>query len=193
MTHRKPETSLPKERTLRLSDLDPRVLELLGDHCDFIPGVEPSGLAMLPSTDELELIAGDGSGGCFYLWHSQEQEGRVPVVYLSSYGETSRFADDFTDALAIVTGFIGYWSDLLVAVHKNDRLVEQVIQRSEEELDEEYVEARTELRDLLGLDLENVRERFIAAVRRTPPFSPLLISEDGFSPAESFASRPYPE
>lgn len=174
-------------------DIEPRALDLLADHCDFIPGVEPSGLAMLPSTDELKLIAGDGMGGCFYLWHAGQHEGGAPVVYLSSYGETSRFADDFTDALAIVTEFIGYWSDLLVAVHKGDTVVDRVIRQSEEELDEEYVAAREELRDLLGLDLVNIRERFVAAVRRSPSFSPLLISEDGNSPAESFASRPYPE
>jgi hypothetical protein len=115
------------------------------------------------------------------------------IVYLSSYGETSRFADDVTDALAIVTEFIGYWSDLLVAVHKDDRVVERIIGQSEENLDEEYVAARAELRDLLGLDLVNIRERFVAAVRRSPSFSPLLITVDGNSPAESFASRPYPE
>ena len=78
----------------------------------------PSGLSMLPESDELECIAGDGAGGCFYLWHAQRRGDRVPVVYLSSYGETSRFADDFTDALTIVAAFPGYWGDMLMAACK---------------------------------------------------------------------------
>src|SRR5215471_17760574 len=98
-------------------DVDSRARELLENVCGFALEAMPSGLSMLPESEDLELVAGDGSGGCFYLWHSQRDGDKVPVVYLSSYGETSRFAEDFTAALTIVTAFPGYWCDMLVAAH----------------------------------------------------------------------------
>ena len=64
------------------------------------------------------MITGDGCGGCFYLWHAEQRGDQVPVVYLSSYGEASRFAKDFTAALTIVVAFPGYWGDVLVAACK---------------------------------------------------------------------------
>jgi hypothetical protein len=152
----------------------------------------PSGLSMLPESDELEVVAGDGSGGCFYRWNSQQRENRIPIVYLSSYGETSRFADDFADALTIVTAFPWYWRDILVAAHKSDALVERVIRGNEEDPEPEGVEARTELSALLGLDLAVARAKFVTAIGRTPPFAPWLASRDGSTPARSFAARPRP-
>jgi len=173
-------------------EIDSRALELLEDACGFALGAEPSGVAMLPSTAEHEIVAGDGMGGCFYRWNSQQRENRIPIIYLSSYGETSRFADDFTDALMLVTAFPWYWRDVLVAAHKGDALVERVIRGNEEDPEPEGVEARTELSALLGLDLAAARAKFVTAVRRTPPFAPLLASRDGSTPARSFAARPYP-
>ncbi len=173
-------------------EIDPRAWELLENACGFVLGAEPSGLAMLPSTAEHEIVAGDGMGGCFYLWNSQQRDNRIPVVYLSSYGEASRFADDFADALTIVTAFPGYWCDVLVAVHKSDALVERVIRGNEADPEPDCVAARAELCALLGLDVAAARTRFVTAVRRTPPFAPLLTSRDGLTPARSFAARPYP-
>jgi hypothetical protein len=98
-------------------DVDDRALELLENVCGFVLGAMPSALVMLPESAELEAIAADGCGGGFYLWHAQRQGERVPVVYLSSYAEASRFAEDFTAALTIVAAFPGYWCDLLVAAH----------------------------------------------------------------------------
>src|SRR5262245_46420716 len=104
-------------------DVDDRALELLEDVCSFPLGGMPSALSMLPESDELEAIAGDACGGCFYLWHAQARGDQVPVVYLSSYGEASRFAEDFTAALTIVAAFPSYWGDMLVAAHKGDDVV----------------------------------------------------------------------
>lgn len=174
-------------------DIDGRALELLENVCGFALGAMPSGLSMLPESDELECIAGDGSGGCFYLWHAQVRGGRVPVVYLSSYGEASRFAAEFTDALTIVAAFPGYWGDVLVAACKGGDRVGRVIPHYEADLEPDYAAARTELCDLLGLDPVSAATKFVAAVRVEPPFAPQLKSGKGTTPATSFAARPYPK
>jgi hypothetical protein len=147
---------------------------------------------MLPSTAEHGIVAGDGMGGCFYRWPCQQREHRTPIVYLSSYGETSRFADDFADALTVVTAFPWYWRDILVAAHMRDALVARVARHTEENPEPGGVEARAELSALLGLDLADARAKFGAAARRAPPFAPLLASGDGPAPARPFAARPYP-
>jgi len=153
----------------------------------------PSGLAMLPESDELECVAGDGCGGCFYLWHAQRRGDRVPVVYLSSYGEASRFADDFVDALGIVAAFPGYWGDMLVEASKGGERLGPYTDHYEADLEPGYAEARAELCDLLGLDPGRAADNLVAAVRAQPPFAPLLVSDAGPTPAGSFAARPYPK
>jgi hypothetical protein len=173
-------------------DVDDPARELLENVCGFALGAIPSGLSMLPESEELEIIAGDGSGGCFYLWHAQRGGDRVPVVYLSSYGEASRFAEDFTDALTIVAAFPGYWGDVLVAAHKSDELLARVIPHYEADLEPDYAEARDELCGLLGLDPAGAVAKIVAAVRAKPAFAPQLESGQGVTPAASFAARPYP-
>jgi hypothetical protein len=172
-------------------DIDSPALDLLEDCCSFALGAMPSGLSMLPESDELEVIAGDGSGGCFYLWHAQGRGDQVPVVYLSSYGEASRFAEDFTAALTIVTAFPGYWCDILVSAHKgkSDDLLDAVIRHYEADLDAECMEARDELCRLLQLNPAVAASQLVAAVRTTPAFSPLLVSREGMTPATSFRDR----
>ncbi len=174
-------------------DVDDRARAQLENVCGFALGAMPSGMAMLPESDELEVIAGDGSGGCFYLWHAQRQGDRVPVVYLSSYGEASRFADDFTDVLTIVVAFPGYWRDVLVAACKGGDRVGRVIPHYEADLEPDCAEARAELCDLLGLDPASASAKLVAAVRAEPPFAPELESGAGTTPAGSFAARPYPK
>ena len=61
-------------------DIDGRAAGLLENVCGFALGAMPSGLSMLPESADLELIAGDGSGGCVYLWHARRQGERVPAV-----------------------------------------------------------------------------------------------------------------
>lgn len=173
-------------------DVDSHACDLLEDVCGFAIGAMPSGLSMLPESDDLQVIAGDGAGGCFYLWHAQRRGGRVPVVYLSSYGEASRFADDFLDALTIVVAFPGYWGDVLVAAHKGDEVLQRVLPHNEADLEPDYAEARAELCELLELDPASATVKIAAAVRAKPPFEPQLESLDGTTRAASFASRPYP-
>ena len=173
-------------------DVDDRACELLENVCRFALGAMPSGLSMLPESDELACIAGDGAGGCFYLWHAQGRGDRVPVVYLSSYGEASRFADDFTAALTIVVAFPGYWGDMLVGACKGGDRIGPYIAHYEANLEPGYAEARAELCDLLGLDSASAAAKLVAAVGAEPPFTPQLVSDEGLTPAGSFAARPYP-
>lgn len=174
-------------------DIDERARELLENVCNFPVGAMPSGLAMLPESEELEVIAGDGCGGCFYLWHAQQRGDRVPVVYLSSYGEASRFADDFTDALTIVTAFPGYWGDMLVGACKGGDRIGPYIVHYEADLEPGDAEARTELCDLLRLDPASAATKLVAAVGTKPAFAPLLLSGTSLTPSGSFAARPYPQ
>ncbi len=173
-------------------DVEERARQLLEDVCGFPLEAWPSGLSMLPESDDLEVIAGDGCGGCFYRWHAQTRGDRVPVVYLSSYGEASRFAEDFRAALTIVAAFPGYWGDMLVAAHKGDDLLRRSHAHYEAALEAEYAAARAELCARLGLDPATAPAKLVAAVRADPPFAPLLIADDGLTPATSFAARPYP-
>lgn len=170
-------------------DVDSPALELLEDVCGFALGAMPSGLSMLPESEELEVIAGDGSGGCFYLWHAQRHHDQVPVVYLSSYGEASRFAEDFTAALTIVVAFPGYWGDILVAAHKGDEVMGRALPHYEKALDSEYTEAREELCELLGLNPSAAPRLVAAAVRAIPAFVPLLVAGADRTPATSFKNR----
>jgi hypothetical protein len=148
---------------------------------------------MLPETKDLELIAGDGAGGCYYLWHAQRRGARVPVVYLSSYGEASRCAEDFAAALTVVTAFPGYWEDMLVAAHKGDEVLARCLSHNEAKLKPEYAEARDELCAILGIDPAVAPAKLTAAVRTMPAFVPQLFSGRGQAPAKSFKDRMFPD
>jgi hypothetical protein len=176
-------------RAVEPGDADRRARELLENVCGFALGARPSGLAMLPESADLEVIAGDGSGGCFYLGHAQRQRERVPVVYLSSYGEASRFAEDFTSALTIVAAFPGYWCDMLVAAHKGDEVLRRAFAHYEADLEPDSARAREELCNLLRLDPQTAAGLLTAAVRATPAFEPLLASGKRKTPAASFKDR----
>src|SRR5262249_25742102 len=128
-------------------------------------------------------------GGCFYLWHTQRLGERVPVVYLSSYGEASRFAADFTAALTVVAAFPGYWCDMLVAAHKGDEVLGRALGHYQRSFEPESPQARGELCALVGLDPRPAAGLLPAAVRTPPAFEPLLESRDGKTPAASFKDR----
>ncbi|MFF5898961.1 hypothetical protein ACFY8O_23985 [Streptomyces argenteolus] len=63
----------------------------------------------LASGAPLEVIAGEFSGGAYFL--GAEQDGRRPVVFASSDGEAGLIADDLTEALEIIIGL--EWRDCL--------------------------------------------------------------------------------
>ncbi len=179
-----------------ISLISDRDRELLANYCDFVIGAQPSGLAMLPTSDTLELIAGDGMGGCFYRWHVPNQNGHAPIVYLSQYGETSRFASSLEAALSIVASHPSYWCDVLAAGHKSDELMAQVIERYEakiEDVERDAVVARTQLQTTLPIENMDTHAELICAIRTEPQFRPLLDNGDGTkSEGASFADRPFP-
>ncbi|PHR88854.1 MAG: hypothetical protein COA78_36170 [Blastopirellula sp.] len=179
---------------MNLSDIPDEASELLEDYCDFVVGVESSGLGMLPSSNKLSYIAGDGMGGCFYRWMRELADDGTPIVYLSQYGEASRFATDMNHTLAIVVAFPGYWCDVLTAVHKNESLVTQVIDRNEATLDdnEPLSEVRSQLRKLLSITDLNPIPELLKVVKTQPQFVPELDNDDGTSACGSFAERPFP-
>ena len=172
--------------------LDPDAADLLEAACGFVLEGFPGALEMLPESDDLESIATDGLGGAFYLWHAQAVGGRVPVVYLSSNGKASRFADDFEGAVTIVAALPYSWYGLLGAAHGGDEVMAGSVRRCEDQIEPESAEALDELRDLLGLDLSGAAARLVAAVRAEPAFVPLLDCGDGIRPARSFAERTAP-
>ncbi|WP_405590044.1 hypothetical protein [Streptomyces sp. NBC_01190] len=96
---------------LRRINEDRELAELLANGFEFDvrrkPGDESAKLA---SSLPLEGIAGDFTGGMFYLC------GTVgimrPVLYASSEGEAGVIATDLNEALALVVGF-PYWRDCL--------------------------------------------------------------------------------
>jgi hypothetical protein len=89
---------------------------------------------------------------------------RIPVVYLSSYGEASRFANDFEDAITIITAFPGYWSEALVAAYEGSDRLAQVISHNEDDLEPEYAEARIELCELLAIDITSAASQLVTTV-----------------------------
>lgn len=56
----------------------------------------------LPCGAPMQMIAGDAAGGAFML--VLHEDGRRPVVYLSSEGQGGLIATSLTDALALVVG-----------------------------------------------------------------------------------------
>jgi hypothetical protein len=64
----------------------------------------------LASGEDLEVIAGDGTGGAFYL--SGERASPRPVIYASSEGDAGVLARSLPEALELMIGF-PYWRDCL--------------------------------------------------------------------------------
>jgi hypothetical protein len=177
---------------MRPSDIRGEAARLLENICGFAVGVHPSSLAMFPSTENCSAVAGDGMGGVFYEWHEQQRGAIAPIVYLSCYGEASRFADSFQDALTIVIAFPTYWGDILVSATKGNDVNKLVVEHYEEGLEQGAKEARLKLCSLLQLRAVNALEMLSRAIRVEPAFRPMLRSSDGLSEATLFSARPYP-
>ncbi len=177
---------------MKPTDIPPSADSVLENVCGFALGAEPSGLAMLPLTPQLTVVAGDGMGGVFFEWNEQALNGESPIVYLSSYGESSRFADNLADAVRIVLLHPSTWHDALVGAHKSRSLFERIV-NSGEDLEADERKSVEDVVKQLGLSLVDIDNRFYASVQRQPPFQPLLNTDDGITPSETFASRPYPK
>ncbi|MEU2494603.1 hypothetical protein [Streptomyces sp. NPDC007883] len=99
----------PRAGLLDLIRTAPDVEALLSSF-GFDVGRKPSGEGeRLASGSPLEAVAGEFSGGSFFL--CPEEDGRRAVVFANSEGEGGLIADDLASALEIVIGL--QWQDCL--------------------------------------------------------------------------------
>jgi uncharacterized small protein (DUF1192 family) len=88
----------------------PGIADLLRSSFEFdITRKDHGEAVLLASGASLEGIAGDWSGGTFFL--CRDDDGRRPVVFASSEGQAGLIADDVTAALEIIIGVA--WRDSL--------------------------------------------------------------------------------
>lgn len=102
----------------------------------------PSGLAMRP-------IAGDGTGGTFFLC-GEPGDAERPVVYADSEGQAALIGADLAEAVELIVVCAMWWRDAYSGF-------------SPEEFDAEIRE------DHPDLDLDREREELAAALGLTPP------------------------
>jgi hypothetical protein len=92
---------------LQWTDEDQRLSALLADAFEFdVRRKAGGGSPRLPSGLPLEGIAGDFTGGMFYLRGALDSP--RPVLYASSDGDAGIIATDLREALVLVVGF-PYW------------------------------------------------------------------------------------
>ncbi|MWA05077.1 hypothetical protein F8568_032880 [Actinomadura sp. LD22] len=167
---------------LRRIENEPALAGLLAFPADFdIERRDPVEELRLPTGLPLEPVAGDGSGGTYFL--CGKPGGERPVLYADSEGQAVLMAADLVEAVALVASY-PYWRDL---GYGHDAA----------EPEEEYAEDREErdaLIALLGITpppVEQALARLRAAAARTvPDFLPIARHEEGGSSYES-AYTPY--
>jgi hypothetical protein len=92
---------------------NPAAIDVLGWPFDF-EICEPYSLSSdwpISLSEELIVLAEDGSGGAYTLQESIDPE-KSSVVFLSSEGQAGKVASDLTELLAIIVA-LPYWRDLL--------------------------------------------------------------------------------
>lgn len=157
------------------TDRSEELLRLISEHPDAARDLEilvefdirrrdPVENLSIPCGLPLEVIAGDGSGGSFFLVGAPDTP-RRPVLYADSEGGASLVAEDLAEALAVFIA-LGWWQD---AGYGSDLAeIEAELRENEPELDE----TRAALTTLLGLpvlDRERARDLLLAAAARTAP------------------------
>jgi hypothetical protein len=153
-----------------------RATELLADVFDFdiarVDHVEPVRLA---SGRELRAVAGDASGGTFFVCDG-------PVLYASSEGAAGILADDLAGTVGLVVG-VPTWHDVVGHTHDPDAM-RTAFESSYAELKEyepEIDEHRAEVAAELGLGQVSVDELLTRLRTSLTDLSPnyVLLNEDG--------------
>lgn len=129
--------------------------------------------ARLSSSEPLESIAGDFTGGTFYLCGSPDSE--RPVLYASSEGQAGLIAGNLHAALEIIVG-LPYWRDCLTFSGDGDLAVmtkaAESLQRDLTQKDAEKIPDQKQAAETLSLDISR-RDKLLArlheAVSRSAP------------------------
>ncbi|MDI9889365.1 hypothetical protein QMZ92_34900 [Streptomyces sp. HNM0645] len=156
----------------RLRD-DPALVELLSYPFEFdIRRADYVDAPRLMSGISLEVVAGDFTGGKFYLCGEGPDR---PMLYASSEGEAGLIASDFSGALGLVVG-LPYWRDCLKYSEDGDvasmQAAASFLQRDMLANDPEVVPAQSRVAGALGLTIEPVPtlvDRLHEAVRSADP------------------------
>jgi hypothetical protein len=166
---------------LRRIESEPELADLLTWPGDFdIARRDPVEELRLPSGLPLTPIAGDGTGGTFFLVGGAD--GTRPVLYADSEGQAALIAADLVEAVTLIASY-PYWQDL-GGGHPADELLADIT-----EDEPGFPALRERLLGLLGITPPSVgeaRERLLANVARTvPDFVPLARHEEGGSSYET--------
>ncbi|MEU5668021.1 hypothetical protein [Streptomyces longwoodensis] len=154
---------------------------------------EPGGEFRLASGEPLEPIAGDFTGGTYFL--CPERGGRCAMVFASSEGAGGLIADDLAGALEIIIGLA--WQDCLgfsgggdlgvmqtSAQHLETRLI-----RTNPEIAEERARVAAAL-SLRALPVSDLVIRLHAAASRTEPHYVVTDGRDLYGPPFGEYSAP---
>ncbi|NUR57419.1 MAG: hypothetical protein HOV87_01710 [Catenulispora sp.] len=170
----------PGQDLLRLLADRPDVAHDLDLVADFdITRRDPVENLSIPAGLPLTVIAGDASGGSYYLV-GDEPAARRPVLYADSEGGASLIAADLAEAVAIFIA-LAWWRDATGGTDLAE--LEAEIRENEPDIDE--------LRDRLlaatgvpAISPEQARELLLAAAARTAPDFVPIADFDGASPYE---------
>lgn len=138
----------------------------------------------LPGGEQLETIAGDGSGGSFLLVGVDR---RRPVLYVGSEGEGGLIATNLQNALALVVGVSSLHDAATFPVDEDDgRALRDFLNRTDDEIREDWPELdddRDRLREALGLPaVDDALLRSLQAAAADIAYRPINEQGDRFRP-----------
>ncbi|GAA4582466.1 hypothetical protein GCM10023194_17250 [Planotetraspora phitsanulokensis] len=162
---------------LRRVETTPELADLLSWPGDFdIERRDPVEQLRLPSGLSLTPIAGDASGGTYFLCGTPGTT--RPVLYADSEGQATLVAADLVEALTVVAAF-PYWQDMLHG-HSAEELEEEI-----RDDDPDYAPAHARLIELLGVTPPAAEEAVTllraSASRTVPDFLPIAHHDEGES------------
>lgn len=176
----------PGEGLLRLLEAEPEVARALDLVADFdVTRRDPIEHLAIPAGLPLIPIAGDGTGGTYYLVGGP-QEARRPVLYTDTEGCGTLIAEDLAEAVAIFIA-LGFWHE---AGHGFPlETTEENLRESEPDIDT----IRADLYAATGVDLltaEQARDRLLSAAARTAPDYVALADFPGARPYHPLFAPP---
>ncbi|MCX4820032.1 hypothetical protein OG883_08965 [Streptomyces sp. NBC_01142] len=168
------------DRTLELLRQQPRLAGLAAFPFHFdLRRAEHAEEAVLASGATLEPIAGDDTGGTFFVC------GGGPVLYASPDGQAGLLGDSVAEALEVIVGLPGWYDCVhLAPVDGEERLVAEIVELEHgirSSYGPERDSGRAELRTALGLPERSPVEligRLHGALLRTDPDHVLLSARE---------------